>query len=208
MEEEEAWTPEQLQIIRHRMSSPTSRSDILYMLKNQVNVIPYEKLAEYTDIDEVLGQHKAAVLLYPNARSPDPRNPIGHWVAIFEQEGAEVPTLQYFDSYGCFIDHPVDKYNEDAPDLQKQQIDDHLRKLVLESKYRDNWRWNDYPFQGDNRTVRNTCGLWAAVRILNKDMDEEEFKQTFLEEPMIDNVDPDLAISAFIIQEFPRLKLR
>ena len=184
---------------RQRMFKATSKEDLMMMLGNAVKIIKYEEMKKYNTIQELLEPYQAVIMLYPNANHPE----MGHWCCIFVMPGTSI--LQYFDSYGIWVDKKVSDFNEKDKKVKMHEMtrmDATLTKLILESPYGDSTYWNDYPFQADD-IASCTCGLWCVIRLKCNHLNEEDFKEKFLDAPLGRNVLPDLLVSTMICDMYP-----
>jgi hypothetical protein len=73
-----------------------TEEDIRRVCQGKVNVLGYPELGseEYPDLDSVLGQYGAAVILY------ETKDNFGHWVALLRcnsKREEKEPTLEWFD---------------------------------------------------------------------------------------------------------------
>jgi hypothetical protein len=204
-----------LEKYRDMMYQATSLSDLAYMLDNKVNIITYDKLNDYNTFDEVIAPYQAAIILYPNYNDPN----IGHWVCIFIMPGQNI--CQYFDSYGCYIDSPIGKFNtkvkeenEDEDDESeeekeklihpRQRIEPKLLELLSESPYAENTWWNETAFQSTDKATA-TCGLWCVSRIKNNHLTEDEYRKLAFDRPINMNLLPDLVVTAAICKNYPEI---
>jgi hypothetical protein len=193
---------ENLEVYRNRMFTPTSKRDLLYMLDNKVKIVTYEELDNYKTLEELLEPWQAVIILYENHENAE----IGHWVTIFKMPGANNKMLEYFDSYGSFVDQPVSEWNKQAKRLHEpNRIEPKLIELILESPYKDNVEWNEQEFQSSEIAV-DTCGLWAVIRLKNNILNENGFKKKWYDIPASMNVLPDLVVSATIVDLFPEMR--
>lgn len=143
-----------------------SNYDLIKLLNGKANIITYDKLYKYKNIDEVLGPNGAAILLY--LFKPH----YGHWTAIIKRTPKIV---EYFDSYG----QPPDEVLEHIPlQFRKKSNQDYpyLSKLLWESPY--NIEYNDYHFQKHQNNIK-TCGRFAALRVIFKHLTLNKFASVF-----------------------------
>lgn len=188
----------QLEKYRARMYKPTSRSDLKYMLDNAVKIVTYDELLEYKTLQELLSPYQSVIILYPNNQDPE----IGHWCCIFVIPGTD--RLEYFDSYGCYIDSMITD-DEDEDILHKPtKIEPKLLKLLIESPYGDNVWWNETAFQS-TRLATATCGLWVVLRLKNNHMTEDQFKKLYYDGPTAAKILPDLMVSTIICDMYPEM---
>lgn len=191
-----------LEKYRNRMLRPTSKKDLLYMLGDAVKIIKYEEIENFATLKDLLDPFQAVILLYANANDEE----VGHWACIFVMPGTNI--LQYFDSYGCYIDDKIRTFNEaDEKVLMHEQkrIEPKLVNLILESPYADSVYWNEYAFQ-TNSIATSTCGCWCVLRLKNNHLDEEGFKKVYLDLPTKQNILPDLLVATIICDTYPEMQ--
>jgi len=195
-----------LDIYRARMLEPTSRKDLRYMLNDTVRIIEYEQLKTFKRLDELLQPYGAVIMLYPSTDSeitnPDER--VGHWVCMFVIPGTN--QLEYFDSYGCYIDEPLRRDNNPLAYHEPQKVEPYLLDLILSSDYANNTFWNEVTFQGNDMDTA-TCGLWCVLRLKNRHLDEEAFEKLYLDAPGVMRIDPDLLVSSIICDMYPEMRI-
>lgn len=196
-----------LDLWRQRMFTPTSRTDLSYMLGGKVKIVTYQQLSEYSDLDQLLDPYQSVIILYPNHDDPE----MGHWTTVFKMPGfKDIPgnkdiAIEYFDSYGAYIDEPVEKFNEAARSIhERQHIEPVLLKLLSESRYADNVEWNESPFQSLDVST-DTCGLWCVIRLKYNYMNEVAFRKQFYDAPVSIGIAPDLWISKLIVEMYPEM---
>jgi len=189
---------------RRRMFTPTSKKDLEYMLDGKVKIITYKQLDDYKTIEDLLDPYQSVIILYPNHSDPE----IGHWVTIFKMPGADNMMIEYFDSYGAYIDHPIDEFNKESKYLHEpQRIEPKLIDLLIDSPYKNKVEWNEFPFQSDE-VATDTCGLWCVIRLKNNVLNENAFKKTFYDMPEAMGILPDLLVSSLIVDMFPEMTTR
>lgn len=192
--------------IEERMFKPTSKKDILYMLGGRVNVVTYNQIQNYETLEDLLNPYQTVVILYPNpSDDPEIEAEVGHWTCLFVMPRSNV--LQYFDSYGVYMDEKVGEYNEEDEGVKlhkRTPMEPALLKLILESKYADSTCFNNTQYQSMTLNVA-TCGLWCVSRIKNNNMMEEEYEMLALDGPLNCGVRPDFALSCAIINEYPAM---
>jgi hypothetical protein len=140
---------------------PYSDDDLVKICDGKVNVVSYKDVMRAQHVDQVLGKHGAAIMLY------ETRPRYGHWVALIRQ-GPDL--VEFFDSYGM------------APDQQLSfvppQMNMHpcLEELFARSGVR--CVWNKTKLQAEGQKV-STCGRWAALRIAWKYIPMQVFVKDF-----------------------------
>lgn len=130
------------------VNTPSTDLDLKNATHNRIQIIDYDQLARYNDIDELLPNPKSAfILLYEHAPNK------GHWTTV----GRDVNNDYYFFcSYGSDMDEPLNWVN-----LQTRN------KVGAGQKYLSkifNGRpvlYNSTVFQDEN-TNEAVCGEFAA----------------------------------------------
>lgn len=154
----------QSKLLKELQNMSMSNEEMNKLVNGKANIITYTKLANVTNIDQILEPYGACIILYLTKKN------YGHWVCLFRV----TPTmLEHFDSYGIYPDHELnfkmDKHfrrisNEDYP---------HLSYLLYYSPYE--LSYNQYQFQSKMRGVA-TCGRHTALRLLLRDMPLDDYK--------------------------------
>lgn len=192
-----------LQKIRRRVQTPTSKKDLMYMLHGAVKVLTYEDTLQYNTLDDLLGQYENVIILYPNSDNGGSfDDPVGHWIALFSIPGSKPKSIQYFDSYGCYVDDMIQEYDQEAEERGGEIIPTHVAKLIVESE--DEVDWNETKFQGLAGEA-NTCGLWCVIRIKNNHLNENQFKKIFHDLPISQGISPDLLVADMILNMYPEM---
>ena len=138
-----------------------SNRDVMKLVKHKANVVGYPDLVNYKTLDELLGPHRAAFILYE--WEPD----FGHWISIFRRGNS----VEFFDPFGL----KPDEHIKTMPKNQRvytQQEYPYLTKLLIDSPY--DISYNHHKLQNKNA---NTCGRWAALRLIFKDFTLEQFNK-------------------------------
>ena len=124
--------------------------------KINVNVVFYEDLYYYNDIDSLL-KNDAVLLMYRSTPF------FGHWTCLIRNNGR----IEFFDSYG------------ELPDQQKKSIDTNFLKLsnqyrnrlidlLIKASEKYEIHFNEFKYQGEDAS---TCGKHCVARILMKHLD-------------------------------------
>jgi hypothetical protein len=162
-----------------------SDKDITRLTNGNVNIIVYEDLHKFKDIDELWGCTKACIILIcyePNK---------GHWVTVFIGGDGK---LHFFNSYGDM----GSKY-EGYPDgylplinkeYRRESYQDYpyLSELMLNSPYE--LEYNNHQFQSLNPKIR-TCGYWCVLRLYCQNMTDDEFIKFIKKCCSENNISPD-----------------
>ena len=141
---------------------------MLRMVDNKANLMTYIDLEKYNSIDDVLGEHRAVILLYQSHKFE------GHWTCLFESH-TDPNKLIFWDSYGITIDEEL-KFSEFNTRRHQGQIVPHLTALIDKSNY--TVESNKHQFQKDGN--RNSeCGSHTALRLVFREMSNKKY-QTFM----------------------------
>lgn len=162
------------------VNSALSSKKIVDFLKTQgyenPKIFIYHQLANYDDIDKVLGENGMCILLYETKKN------FGHWVCLFKRNNE----IEHFDSYGIFPDYELKLVDENMRDILGQRYP-HLSYLLEKSPYKLHYNHHVLQKRG------STCGRWCLARILNRNLNENQFAKLFSKYK-----DKDLIISKVI----------
>jgi len=167
--------------IINEISRPLSGMDIMKQLKFKPNIIKYSDIHTYKNLDDLLGDDKACVILYLT------RSDFGHWCCIYEND---IGHIIFFDSYGYL---PDDQLNfVESKVLRKRFKQDHrtLTKFLYNSK--KPVEYNEYKLQESKEGVA-TCGRWVITRLKYKNISVDKFAELFLS--VKDIIKPDIIIT-------------
>lgn len=153
-----------MSLIKRLKQISLSNEELDEILGKDTLIYRYPMLAKYQNIDDLLGPNRECIILYMTGEN------YGHWTCLFE---APDGTLEFFDSYGYFIDDELD-FNNDLHFRREQNQDyPHLTWLLYNSGYPISY--NQYQFQSDNKDI-TTCGRHVAVRLLLRHLTLDEYK--------------------------------
>jgi hypothetical protein len=134
-----------------------------------VNIIMYNELSDYNNIEELLpNANSYVILLYQDSENT------GHWTCLLRQNN----TVEFFDPYG--------KY----PDTQLRWVDNEVREdLGITGKFISNLFnksklkivYNTAPYQHSGANI-NTCGRHVVYRLLNRNLSLKDYHKYFKEE--------------------------
>jgi len=150
-----------------------SNYDVMNLINGRANLVLYPEISKYNNIDQLLGEHAACIILYLTKEN------YGHWCCIFKQNPK---VIQFFDSYGEMVDSALDyKMN---PYFKKTSGMDLplLTGLLYKAFDKYEIRFNNFKFQQDKKDV-NTCGRFCVVRIWLRELNEYEFKDFMYSTP-------------------------
>ena len=165
-------------ILKNLKSYSLSSIDMMKMINNKANLITYPEIANYDNIEDLMGKDKAVIILYLTDEN------YGHWTTVFLNPKED--TLIFFDSYGMKPDTEI-KWIKNNPILKEYPKDPLTRliKLMSDSKYKIDY--NDHKLQKTNNDIA-TCGRWVGIRLLMRNLTNEQFFELF---KSYDNLTPD-----------------
>lgn len=145
-----------LNILEHYKNIALSDKDVLKIINNKANLEVYPNLHIYKNIDQLLGEYGACIILYeamPN---------YGHWCCVFK---VNEKLIEYFNPYGGFHEgFPDDSLNYIPNNFRKisNQCYPYLSYLMYNSPYELSYNEISFQKKGDNI---KTCGRWCALRL-------------------------------------------
>lgn len=156
-------------IIDEHKNIALSDTQVIDLVKGQANFFIYPDLHAVSNIDQVLGEFGAVIILYLSQPH------FGHYCCLIKTHDEHGPLLEFFDPYNG------------TPDSQLQHIPQPFRQesgqdypvlseLLIESNY--DISYNEFDFQKLDNGVKD-CGRWCAMRILLKDLPLKEFSELF-----------------------------
>ena len=169
--------PKLKQKIKLLESKSLSNEDLMKIVNHKANLLIYHQLKGYDNIDDVLGPHKACILLYETSYN------YGHWCCIFKRDK---DTIEFFDPYGYYPDSElkwIPKY------LRKNGRYPHLSWLIYHSPYK--LIYNDHRLQRSKKDV-STCGRHVGVRLVNRDIPIDTYAKILLSDK---EFDPDFIVT-------------
>lgn len=149
------------------VNTALSAEDILKLVNGHANVITYTDLANISNIEQILQPYGACFLLYQTTQKN-----YGHWCAIMSRPNV----ISVFDSYGILPDDELKWTKSNLRKVLKQDYP-HLTALLYQSNY--NIEYNDHILQSRANNVK-TCGRWSAVRLLYKELNDDQFSKLFM----------------------------
>ena len=148
-----------------------------------VNFVPYVKIKDMT-LQEILGRNNIAVILYLTERHS------GHYVTLIKNGNQ----LYYFNPYGLDVDTDLNIVKSS----RRKALNENMPYLLI--KIRDSGLKCDYnhiQLQEFSPYVE-TCGYWAIVRSLNRNMTNDQFVKEILQESKRTNLTPDELVVAIV----------
>lgn len=149
-------------IIKRYENIALSDKEVLDIVKNRANIVLYPNIYKYDSIDELLGENNAAIILFESEPN------FGHWVLVFREND----NLEFFNSYGGYPDDSL-KHIDKQFRKKTHQDKPYLSYLFMKSPY--NLHFNNYKFQKHKSNIK-TCGRHAAIRLLFKNLNIDEYK--------------------------------
>lgn len=129
--------------------------------------VPYNRIHEYKNIDELLGSGNMAFILYLIKSDH-----YGHWTCLYKTnsyKGVNTPTLVYFNSYGVKPDYD-ERFVPDTLANKVFEYEPFLFNLIEASPYP--CYYNTHRLQGEGTSV---CGDWASYRLINRHQTNDQF---------------------------------
>jgi hypothetical protein len=126
-----------------------------------VPFVLYPDLQKYKDLDDLLGEKGAVVVLYETQKNS------GHWTLVFRQG----KTVEFFDSYNY---KPDGEFKFVPDDFRKinDMVFPQLTKMLYDSGYEIHY--NNFKLQSNGRNIA-TCGRHVITRLRYKDLDINKF---------------------------------
>lgn len=146
-------------------ATPLSGTDVVELVEGKANMVRYRDLHKFRTIDQVLGPHRAAFILFETSDG------FGHWVAIYCNNN----TLYFFNSYAGYPDDTL-QVIDDEYRVQSQQDFPYLSQLMYNSPYE--LEYNDLKLQDKGGNIM-TCGRWCALFILMRELPVDNFSAIF-----------------------------
>lgn len=158
-----------------------SDSDIKRYLDDDVKILKYPDLANFSSVNELLSGASCACILYMTKQN------YGHWTALIKNPGNIEGTYEVFDPYGIIPDDELKFISEEFKEKSNQDRK-HLSYLIASDIKKGTIRpdavfYNKYQLQRQLKDI-NTCGRWCAVRCAWKFMPINVFCSMFLEQKL------------------------
>ena len=142
---------------------PLSDADLTTILGNDLKIIKYSELDEYSDLDELLPNDlDYCIILYEKNLNS------GHWVCLCKYGGV----IEFFDPYGFKPDRPLKWIS-----MAKRRMLDEASPDLTHLLRREHYIYNDTKYQDPDDFV-NTCGSHCCHRIYrlkNEGMSLEQY---------------------------------
>lgn len=163
-------------------AKPLSNYEIMNALNNKVNMLTYDELVNYDDIDHVLGKYGVCVLLVETKENN------GHWICMFKtisDNKKKEPIVSFFDSYALPVDDQLHFVNMKFRE-ENNMLYPYLSYLLYKCPYPI--EYNEHQFQKLSPQI-NTCGRWVILRLLLKHLSLKKFYKLFKPSKKIDSDD-------------------
>lgn len=160
-----------------------SDKDVLELTNYKTNLYTYPELAQFNNINEMLGEYGCCVILFLTKWH------YGHWTACFR---VNENTIEFFDSYGYM------------PDDEKEFIEDNFmkdsnqnRNYLSELLYKSGCKiiYNEYKLQKRIKGI-NTCGKHCCVRINNRLIPHKKYCEMLINK----KYNPDFLVTAICLE--------
>jgi len=174
------------QTIKEAEQIPLSGQDLKNITNGKCNILRYSDLMNYDNIESVLGEWGACILLYQTERS------FGHYACLFKSAEDPNNTLIFYDSLGITMDKEL-KFSTFNQRNMGGRLVPHLTDLIEKSNYKV--ISNTKKLQKD-AFANNTCGRYASMRIVWRALSNKEFNYILLSNH---HYNPDYWISILTI---------
>lgn len=147
--------------LQEKEQKALSGSDIQKLLNGSTRVIKYSELSKINDLNQLLFGYNSCVILILSKEN------YGHWVCITRSGNI----LEFFDSYGYFVDDPI-YFKNTSKYFRKVNGQDfpHLTSLFLIAANEYVITYNELHFQKMSPNI-STCGRHVVCRIKYKNLD-------------------------------------
>lgn len=173
-------------VIDQAETVPLSSEDLKALTNGKCNIMLYSDLMEYENIDDVLEPHGAVILLYQTTERT-----YGHYVTLFKKHN-NPKVLEFYDSYGLSIDKQLKFSKFNSKNMGGVAVA-HLTDLIQKSNYRV--ESNTKGLQ-KNKSQDNTCGRYAALRVIFRQLTNQQFNYTLSSNR---HYDSDYAVSVLTL---------
>ena len=174
------------QVINNLKNIALSGNDIFEACEKNINILKNSDMHRFKTIDQVFGQYNGVALLY------ELKPGYGHWVLLLRHR--KTHTIEFFDSYGFFIDDQLKFINKEFR-KQSKQDKRYLSKLLLDSDY--NIIYNKTRIQEMKNNI-SSCGRHLCLRYLMKNIKLEQYIKIIKKSNLKDTDDVVTYLTAFI----------
>lgn len=151
--------------------TPLNSDQILQKVGDpELKFIPYEQLPNLKSLEDL---RPATLLLYQLAK-------VGHFCCIFENQELGPHTINFFDPLGYQPDAQLNLPIEPSRRIRSNQDFTYLLELLSEAPA---VVWNQHRYQMKGTSV---CGAWCAIRLMCRQMTNDEFWRVWSRVPQRD----------------------
>ena len=161
------------------MEYELSDTDLKQLVPN-INIVVYNNISQYSNIDEVLNGRPTIILFEMTETSS------GHWCCMFKEKG----TVYFFDSYSCDIEQQKKYMNKRM--LKKAN---YLSILLKRCPYKLDVNRTKYQ---EMKPGINTCGKHCTMRVWNKHLNDSQYKEYIFGLCKENNCNPDELVNNII----------
>lgn len=140
-----------------------SDDQLLNLIDGKAHLVLYPDLVNYSNIDEVLGENEACVLLF------EAKPNYGHWTCLHKRDG----DIEFFNPYGGYPDDSLEYIPMHFREVSNQ-LEPYLSMLMYDSPYK--LSFNEHKFQHKGSDIK-TCGRHCAMRLIYRNLDLAEYTQ-------------------------------
>jgi hypothetical protein len=151
---------------KYKKSYALSGEEMMMLVDNKANLEIYPNIHKYKTLNDLLGPHKACILLYEWKKN------YGHWTCVFQRGN----TIEFFDSYGDPPDAELDYVPEHFAHVHNEDHD-YLMDLIRKSGKK--LEYNSFDFQEESKGT-STCGRHVAVRLAFREVPNVDYVLMFL----------------------------
>ena len=143
-----------------------SDKDMMLLTNNEANIVAYPQIEKYKTLDELLGKHRACIILYLQSRD------YGHWCCIFERLD-EKGLINFYDPLGYFPDDELN-FNSDRTNSSLGQLLPYLSILMIKSRNKYKYTYNNLKLQSSDKN-NNICGRVVGLRLNFREINDKDF---------------------------------
>lgn len=152
------------------MDKLLSSTDIKRII-GDCKIITYDKIKQYSSIEQLFGNLNKVVLLYVN--ETEGNDIIGHWCLLLRKKNL----IEFWDSFGKSPDAHLKSLPSGIKIMFNQNYN-YLLKLLYDFSIKKNHEvhYNEFKMQNNNT---NTCGRFVAVRGYFAEIDMNDYQKIF-----------------------------
>jgi len=173
-------------VIENLKNLSLSGNDIYNACEKNIKILKNSDLHKFKNIDAIFNPYDCVALLYEVKPS------YGHWVLLIRHKNSH--TIEFFDSYGYFIDDQL-KYINSKFRKKSNQDDRYLSRLLVKSDY--NIIYNKVRVQEMKNGV-SSCGRHLCLRYLMKHIDLDKYIKIIKKSDLKNTDDLVTYLTAFI----------